>query len=146
MLANHTLIWAHCIRAENIVPLVHPEAATAPIHERDIAAIAVAALRGRTEQATSAMLTGPELLTQRRQVELIAQAIGRPVQVHELSEQDGRAQLGRVMPEHMADAVLHFLASARHGGSPVTTTVQQVLGRNPAPFAQWAGEHADDFR
>lgn len=65
------------LRADNLVRLVCADALAAPIHERDIAAVAVAALRGA--DGTSATLTGPELMTQRRQVELIAQAAGRPI-------------------------------------------------------------------
>jgi uncharacterized protein YbjT (DUF2867 family) len=141
--ADNARSWSHSIRAENVVRLVHPDAVSAPIHERDIAA--VAALCGTDEQAVSAMLTGPDLLTQRHQVELIAQTIGSPIQVHELSGQDGRVHLESFMPRHIADAVLDFLTTSLGSGSPVTATATQVLGRAPVSFAQWAREHATDF-
>lgn len=146
VLANNALNWSYSIRAEGVVRLAHPDAVSAPIHERDIAAVAVAALRGSTAPAVRAMLTGGELLTQRQQIETIARAIGRPVQLIELSDVEYREHLGKFMPAEFADAVLDFLTRSLVEGSPVTGSVQAVLGRAPVRFAAWAAEHAGDFR
>jgi uncharacterized protein YbjT (DUF2867 family) len=142
VLANNAVNWAPSIRAEGVVRLLHPEAMTAPIHERDIAAVAVAALLAPTGDV-SAMLTGPELVSQRRQVELIAAATGRAIRVEELSEARARAQFGQ---SDVANAIIQFIVAAADGGSPATDTVNRVLGRPAVPFAQWAREHASDFR
>ena len=142
VLANNALNWTHSIRADNFVRLVCADALAAPVHERDIAAVAVAALLGADD--TSAVLTGPELMTQRRQVELIAQAAGRPIRVEALSPDQGREHLRRFMPERLADAVVDILAATTEG--VVTDTAREVLGRAPVPFQQWAVEHAADFR
>jgi uncharacterized protein YbjT (DUF2867 family) len=146
VLANNALNWARAIRAEEVVSLVRPESATAPIHERDIAAVAVAALIGTAAEKVSAMLTGAELLSQLRQVELIGEAIGRTIRVEELSVEEARAEFARFASPEIVDAILAFIVGAADGGSPVTTTAQEVLGRAPASFAQWAADHAADFR
>jgi uncharacterized protein YbjT (DUF2867 family) len=146
VLANNALFWSDSIRTEGVVRMVHPEAVTAPVHERDVAAVAVAALSGTGSPEVSAMLTGPEPLTSRRQVDLVAQALGRPIDVTELSEQEERSRLRAFLPPHTADAIVDFQKAARDGGSPTTTTAQRVLGRTPTSFAQWAREHAGDFR
>jgi uncharacterized protein YbjT (DUF2867 family) len=140
VLADSGLRWAHSIRTDNVVRLVYPDALAAPIHERDIAAVAVAALHGVEQPA---VLTGPELITQRHQVELLAQATGRPIRVQELSPTEGREHLRRFMPAHTADAVVDILAVTLDG--VVTDAVPTALGRPPVPFAQWAAEHAADF-
>ncbi|WP_410668049.1 NAD(P)H-binding protein [Amycolatopsis sp. cmx-4-68] len=140
VLANNALHWAHSIRTDNVVRLVYPDALAAPIHERDIAAVAVAALRG-VEQPV--VLTGPELITQRRQVELLAEATGHPIRVQELSPAEGREHLRRFMSPRAADAVVDILAVTLDG--VVTDAVQAALGRPPVPFARWAAEHAADF-
>ena len=141
VLANNALNWTHSVRADNLVRLVHAGALAAPIHERDIAAVAVAALHGADD--TSAVLTGAELISQRRQVELVAEATGRPIRVEELSPEQGREHLRRFMPPRIADAIVDILAATTEG--MVTDTARDVLGRAPVPFEQWAVEHAADF-
>ena len=142
VLANNALSWAGSIRAERVVRLVHPDAVTAPVHERDIAAVAVAAVLNGGEHV-SELLTGPELLTRRRQVELIGDAIGADVRIEELSEAEARERFGA---SEVFDAVLEFINAARAGGSPATSTAERVLGRRPASFAEWANDHAAEFR
>ncbi len=145
VLANNALNWAHSIRAEGVVKLVHPDAVMAPIHERDIAAVAVAALTGMAGPQASALLTGGELLSQQRQVELIGEAIGTDIRIDELSEERARAEFGRFEESPIVDAIIELIAAATQGGSPATTTAQDVLGRPPVPFAQWARDHVAEF-
>jgi uncharacterized protein YbjT (DUF2867 family) len=145
-LATNALHWAWAIRAGAPVRLLYPDALSAPVHERDVAAVAVAALDGVRTEAVSAVLTGPELISQRQEVDLIAQAIGRPVRIEEMSEEEGRAHLRRFLPPPIAGATVDLRAAARDGGSPATTTASLVLGRAALPFAQWARDHVADFR
>ncbi|MFF4159807.1 SDR family oxidoreductase [Streptomyces sp. NPDC001678] len=44
VLASNSLGWAESIRPSGLVRLVRPDAVTAPVHERDVAAVAVTAL------------------------------------------------------------------------------------------------------
>jgi uncharacterized protein YbjT (DUF2867 family) len=146
VLAANALHWARAIRADAPVRLLYPDALTSPVHERDVAAVAVAALDRVRDEAVSAVLTGPSLISQRQEVDLVAQAVGRPVQIEEMSEEQARAYLRRFMPPHFADATVDLRAAARDGGSPATETVVRVLGRPPLPFAQWARDHVAEFR
>ena len=145
VLAGNALNWAGSIRAEGLVRLVRPEAVTAPVHERDVAAVAVAALRG-AGGAAEAMVTGPEPMTQRRQVELIGAATGVDIRVEEMSEDQARRRFAGTADPATIEAVLEFVAAAAQGLSPATDTVRRVLGRPPTTFAEWARDHADDFR
>jgi uncharacterized protein YbjT (DUF2867 family) len=146
VLAHNALSWAHSIRTDNIVRMARPESVTAPIHERDIAAFAVAALTGRAGDGISDLLTGAQLLSHRRQVELIGEALGRPIRVEELSDAQAREQFSRFMPHETAEAIVELIIDADGGGSPATDTAQRVLGRSPISFRQWAIEHSADFR
>jgi uncharacterized protein YbjT (DUF2867 family) len=150
VLAGNALRWAESIRSGGAVSLVYPDAVTAPIHERDVAAVAVAALRADVgdavaDELTSAMLTGPELISDRRQVELVGQAIGRTLRVEELSPDQAREHYGRFTDPATVEAILQFQAAAMDGGSPRTQTVPRVLGRPGLSFEQWARDHAQDF-
>lgn len=143
VLATNTLSWSHQIRATGSVALYQPEAMTAPIHERDVAAVAVAALTGNND--TTDLLTGPTRTTQRDQVAAIGAAIGRKLDVSALSRDDALARFTHFMPPEEAAAVLRFLDDAAAGNSPATTTVEQILGRPEIPFTTWAADHAADF-
>ncbi|WP_330335908.1 NAD(P)H-binding protein [Streptomyces sp. NBC_00557] len=151
VLASNSLRWAESIRSSGTVRLVHPDAVTAPVHERDVAAVAVTALGIGAEDAvttaptSAAMLTGPELISQRRQVEQIGQAIGRRLRIEELSPDQAREHYGRFSDPATVDAILQFLSLAATGGSPCTPTARRVLGRPGHSFAQWARDHAKDF-
>ncbi len=141
VLAGNALAWRHSIRRDGVVRIFHPDHRTAPLHERDIAAVAVAALTGPPEDRTG-LLTGGELLTQREQVDRIAAALDRPIRLEEISEAEAAEQFGRFMPPATVEAVLEFIREP----SPITGTVEQLLGRPPIRFDQWARDHAADYR
>jgi uncharacterized protein YbjT (DUF2867 family) len=146
VLANNASRWAKSIRADGVVRLLYPDAVTAPIHERDIAAVAVAALTGRGGTEVSAMLTGPELLSQRQQVALVGEAIGREIRIDELSESQARAEFGQFENLETVNAIIELIAASTHGGSPATDTVARVLGRPATPFTEWVRDHVEEFR
>ena len=121
-LAANALHWAWAIRADAPVRILYPDALSAPVHERDVAAVAVAAFDRVGNEAVSAVLTGPELISQRQEVELVAQAIGRPVRIEEMSAEQAREHLRRFMSPDFADATVDLRAAALSGGSPATGT------------------------
>jgi uncharacterized protein YbjT (DUF2867 family) len=144
VLATNNLGWSYPIRATGSVAIYRPDAITAPIHEADIAAVAVAALLG--DDDVSGILTGPERLNQRAQVAAISAAIGRSIAVTELSREEALASFARFMPEWEAEAVVQFLDDAAAGNSPATKTVDGILGRSGLDFATWAVDHSASFR
>jgi uncharacterized protein YbjT (DUF2867 family) len=143
VLASNALFWAGQIRAAGAVALYQPDALTAPIHERDIAAVAVAALTGNDD--TTGMLTGPTRLSQRDQVAAIAAATGSIITANALTRRDAFIRFSGFMPTEEAEAVLLFLDDAAAGNSPATDTLERILGRPAIPFDIWAVEHAADF-
>jgi uncharacterized protein YbjT (DUF2867 family) len=142
---NAATWWARSIRTEGVVRLAYPEAQAAPIHEADIAAVAVAALVRPDLDGATPNLTGPQSLTQRAQVDAIAEAIGRPLRIQALEPDEARAHFGRFMPAPFVEIMLHYWAGAVDHPTTVTPDVEQVLGRPALTFAQWARDHAADF-
>ncbi|MFT8396590.1 SDR family oxidoreductase [Propionibacterium sp.] len=110
------------------------------IHERDIAAVAVKALLEEGHQARRYVLTGPESLTQQKQVQLIGAAISRPLRWQEIDR--ARAQREYGIPDVLLDAWENFLSRPE----PVTDEVARLLGRAALSFSDWAHDHADLFR
>jgi hypothetical protein len=67
-----------------------PDAAWYPVHEQDIADVAALALLEDGHRGRAYTLNGPEMLSHRRQAELIAEAIGRPVRFEVVSRDEAR--------------------------------------------------------
>ncbi|WP_244162692.1 NAD(P)H-binding protein [Streptomyces bungoensis] len=138
--------WGESIRAEGVVRLPYPEAQNAPVHEKDMAALAVTALTepGHSHQAYT--VHGAESLTLRRQVEHIGEAVGRPIRVETVSVEQAREELAKKAPQNVAEALLGMWAAADGVPAPVSVIVFRITGRPAHTFAQWAADHADDFR
>jgi uncharacterized protein YbjT (DUF2867 family) len=137
--------WAPQIRNGDVVRWFHAAAATAPIDERDIAAVAVRALCDEGHDGMEYVLTGPQSLTQREQVDIIGDAIGRPLRFDELSPESARRELLAMMPPSIADMLLSAYAAAVDRPAFVTSTVADVSGAPARSFHDWVVEHATAF-
>ena len=91
--ATNSLVWAPKIRSTGVVRSAYGDAATSPIHPRDIAAVGVRALVNSAHAGRAYPLTGPQSLTQRDQVRLIGEAIGKDVPFEEISPEQVRASM-----------------------------------------------------
>jgi uncharacterized protein YbjT (DUF2867 family) len=138
--------WRPQIRNGDVVRWFYAAAATAPIHERDLAAVAVRALCDEGHGGMEYVLTGPESLTQREQVHIIGDAIGRPLRFEELSRESARQEMLTRMPGSIADMLLDAYAAAVDRPALVTSTVADVTGAPARCFRDWAVEHAAEFR
>jgi uncharacterized protein YbjT (DUF2867 family) len=152
MFMTNTLAWAEGIRTDGVVREPYPDATAAPVHEADIAAVAVAALLDPVRHAGAAYaLSGPEVLSQLDRVHVLAEVLGRPVRFEEQTRDQARAALlaNPWMNESLADTLLDLLAGSRADhvadGQGVLPTVQQVLDRPPLGFARWVEDHRDAF-
>ena len=125
----------------------YADAETAPIHERDIAASAARVLceERHGHDGRDYVLTGPEGVTQRQQVEIIGDAIGRPLRFEELSPEAARKHLLAMWPPPVADMLLTAYAAAVNRPAFVTSTVAELTGTPAATFRQWADDHVHDF-
>ncbi|MER6002219.1 NAD(P)H-binding protein [Nonomuraea angiospora] len=147
MFATNTLWWWQAaIRGGGAVRLPYPEAETAPIHEKDLAALAVTALTEPGHERRAYTVYGVESLTLRRQVEHIGEAIGRPIAVEVVSEAQAREEMGRTTPAVGVEVIMKQWAARDGIPAQTSTAVEKVTGRPARTFAEWAVDHADDFR
>ncbi|MFD7156834.1 NAD(P)H-binding protein [Kribbella sp. NPDC059898] len=139
--------WADDFRTGDVVRVAYPEAGRSLIHERDIAAVAVLALLGDHHTGRSYDLTGPEVLTQAEQIRTIARVVGKPMRVEALSADAARqAMLDLGADPILADSSVNYWAGLVDNPEPVTTTVAELTGRPARTFAEWAADHAAEFR
>ena len=137
--------WAASIRDGDVVRWPYGAAETAPIDERDIAAVAARALYENGHAGGDYVLTGPESLSQAEQVSIIGDAIGRRIQFEELSPEEFRRQTAGRWPGPVVEMLLAAWRATIGRRAFVTSTVSDVL-RSPArTFRQWAADHAAAF-
>jgi uncharacterized protein YbjT (DUF2867 family) len=139
--------WAPQIRGgANVVRWPYAEVPTAPIDERDIAAVAVRALCEDGHAGAEYVLTGPQSLTQREQLSAIGDAIGRPLRMEEISPDEARRELMAIFP---AVSIVNMLLNAwgAAAGQPalVTSTVAEITGAPARTFRGWVTDHAAEF-
>ena len=145
--AGNVLLWGwdRTIRAEGVVRFPYPESASDAIHERDIAAVAAAALTQPGHEGGHYLITGPASITQREQALVIAEAIGRPIRVEELTPAAARDWYATFLPAWVLDATLGYWAATDGVPYQVTDEVERITGRPARTFAAWARDHAADF-
>ena len=146
MLASNALAWwAPAIRSGDVVRWPYGAAETAPIDDRDIAAVVAQALYQHGHAGGDYVLTGPESLSQAQQVEIIGDVLGRPIRFEELSPDAWRSET----PESARPAVDMLLAAwaaAIDLPAYVTSTVLEITGSPPRMFREWVTDNAAEFR
>ena len=137
--------WADSIRDGGVVRWPYGAAETAPIDERDIAAVAARALCDDRHGGGDYVVTGPESLSQVEQVSTIGAAIGRSIRFEELSPDDFRRETAGRWPAAAVDMLLAAWGAAIGRPAFMTSTVSDVVGAPPRTFHQWATDHAAAF-
>ncbi|MFI9250601.1 NAD(P)H-binding protein [Streptomyces sp. NPDC053069] len=140
------LPWAWGIRAEGVVRAAYGAAVTAPVDERDIAAVAAHALTDPRHRNKAYELTGPQGLSQIERVRILGQVLGRELVFDELTVAEARERMTRYLPGETADSLLRMYARQSGATVPVQPTVQEVTGRPAHTYAEWAVHHLEDFR
>ncbi len=144
--SNALLWWAPQIRAGDVVRWPYLAAPTAPIDERDIAAVAVRALCDEGRAGAEYVLTGPQSLSQFEQISAIAGAIGRSLRIEEMSREEARRESLAGIPASAVNMLLDAWAAALGQPAFVTSTVAEITRAPARTFRDWAADHAAEFR
>ena len=138
--------WAPQIRSGDVVRWPYLAVPTAPIDERDIAAVAVRALCEDGHSGAEYVLTGPQSLSQAEQISTIGRVLGRSLRVEEISPEDAPSELATTMPAPIVNILLNAWAAAIGQPAFVTSTVAEITGTSARTFRNWATDHAAKFR
>lgn len=144
--ASNAARWSWSVRGESAVPLPYPDAVQVPVHEADIADVAVIALTGDALLNATPVLTGPERLTLRQQVETIGSVIGRPVAVVEQTEAESIAMLSQYVPEVWVTQIVSDWRAAVGTAPEISREYTRITGRPSRTFRHWVTDHAGLFR
>jgi uncharacterized protein YbjT (DUF2867 family) len=144
--ANALGWWASQIRSSGVVRWPYAELPTAPIHERDLAAVAVRVLCEGGHTGAEYVLTGPQSLTHAEQVSTIGRAIGRSLHVEEISPDEWRRECMPTWPATVVNMLLDAWAAAMGQPAFITSSVAELTGAPARTFLEWATDHAAQFR
>jgi uncharacterized protein YbjT (DUF2867 family) len=151
------------IRNQNAFCLPGGDARVSFVDVRDVAAVAANILlltRGngseqQQHENKSYDLTGPEALSYSRAAEILSTQLGRKISYAAMSEEDARKGMKDAgMEEWYIDAMMEFYNNAvdlynidrGEWWSRTTTVVEQITGRKPISFAQFAKDYAEALR
>ena len=145
MFASNTRFWWASQIHDGIVRWPYGAAETAPIDDRDIAAVAARALCEDGHTGRDYVLTGPESLSHVQQVNIIGDVIGRRLRFEELSPDEFRRQAADSWAPAAVDMLLAAWRATMGYRALITSTVADVTGSPPRTFRQWASDHAAAF-
>jgi uncharacterized protein YbjT (DUF2867 family) len=145
--ASNAFWWLDAIRAGKVVDPTG-DGRTGVIDPQDIARVATVALTDDSHVGKGYFLTGPEALTSREQVEIIAKATGRSIDFEDVSPHEfAQAAIQRGTPPeqaHLIERLNEVLRAGRAGF--VTDDVENITGTAPGTFRDWCERNADAFR
>jgi uncharacterized protein YbjT (DUF2867 family) len=118
---------------------------------RDIASVAVQSLTENSDSIHSGnayTITGPEPLSYGEGAEILSNHIGRKISYVDISDNDARKLITNMgMNEWHTNILLDLLKLSREGYlSDVCHTVEEVTGKQPITFSQFAKDYAESFR
>ncbi|GAA3549259.1 NAD(P)H-binding protein [Amycolatopsis ultiminotia] len=157
---NKLRLWGESIRRRREVSWPDlPALASAPVHERDVADLAAAALLEDGHDRQAYVVTGPAKLSVRDQIDAIGEVLGERLAHHVLDLRTAEAALQARggWPAAAGRAVLHldrpdgagpgdWLADPRFAWMlEASGDVERALGRPGRTFTQWVRDHAADF-
>jgi uncharacterized protein YbjT (DUF2867 family) len=139
-------MWAPQVKAGDVVSGPYAQASTAPIVDRDIAAVAAQALLTDDLLGQKVPLTGPQALTNEELVDVIGAVLDRPLRYQEVPAELVRQRFIDIgFSADFADAYMGLLSATVAEPALVTHDVEKILGRPAESFADAVAAHRDLF-
>ena len=143
---TNALRWLPQLKHGDVIHGPWADLPIASIDPADIAAVAAFALTTGDLDGRALRLTGPEALRPAERVAILAEILGRPLRFEPQDDDDARAEmLADGVPSAYVDAFFRLFSNGETDETTVHPTVEEVTGRLPRSFAQWAHDHADEF-
>jgi len=149
---NFINFFGQTIKNQNAFYLPAGEGKVSFVDVRDIAAVAVKTLVANDNDnqhiGKAYGITGDELLTYKQAAEIISKELGKKINYVNISDEDARkAMKGIGMEDWLIDGMMELYGIIKDGhAAQITNTVEQIVGKKPISFSQFAKEYAEFFR
>lgn len=147
-LMSNALAWADSIRADSRVVDATDPGLVVPVDPEDIARVAATVLTEDGHTGHGYILGGPEAMTVREQVAILADVLGRPIEFVAITpQQAAQRAIEHGVPARMAEATqaLNEMFRGRLVGQ-TSDDIENVTGIAPARFRDWCERNAARFR
>ncbi len=135
------------IKAQSAFYLPIGDAKQSLVDVRDIGAVGVETLRSSVHEGKIYEITGPEALTYHDIAAILSQVLGRPISyVPVSSEAAHQGMLASGMPAWNAQVLTDlYQVFAQGEAAQVTNAIEEVTGKPPRSFAEFARDYASAF-
>jgi len=136
------------IKGNNAFYIPLDDAKVSLVDVRDIAAVAVKSLIDEDKHKNKIyLITGPEALSYHQVAEVLSNATGRKISYVNISEEEAKAAMKEIgMSDWLINTVSELSDYFRKGkASEISSAVEEVTGRKPISFSQFARDHAEAF-
>jgi uncharacterized protein YbjT (DUF2867 family) len=119
------------------------------VDARDIASVAVKALvDGEKHYNKTYTITGPEALSYYQAAQILSKATGKKIDYVNISDEEARGAMKEVgLDDWLIDTISDLYTLYRKGyASHVSPAIEEVTGKKPITFAQFAKDYAEAFR
>ncbi|MBA3906469.1 MAG: NAD(P)H-binding protein [Pseudonocardiales bacterium] len=142
---SNVLRWSDQLHAGDVVRAPWADVPIAAIDPADIAAVAAVALRSADYEGQALNLSGPQALSARQQLAVVAEVLDRPLRFEPQPEAEARTAMAEAMPEPFVDAQFRFFSGGEYDDSEVVDTVERVAGRPAGTLHAWAEAHRPEL-
>ncbi|MGB8407451.1 MAG: NAD(P)H-binding protein [Mycobacterium sp.] len=143
---NFIGMWAGQLQAGDVVAGPYASAASAPIVEADIAAVAAHALLTDELDGCKIDLTGPQSFTNTELVHIVGAALGRDLRYQEIPIEQVQQRFTAIgFPAEFGTAYAALLAETVGTPARVTDEIERILQRPAQTFSQWVSRHRAAF-
>ncbi|WP_020387017.1 SDR family oxidoreductase [Kribbella catacumbae] len=147
---SNAIYWSYQLRATGQIRMPYLDAEEAPIHEQDIADVALKVLLdgpGSAHDGRAYPMTGPESMTRRHQLDLITQVTDVPINAVDLTPEQGFEELSPIMRNPAQLTSLMSYWSSRVGTPhPLEPTVELLTTHPARPFTTWLQDNPTVFQ
>jgi uncharacterized protein YbjT (DUF2867 family) len=121
---------------------------SALVDTADIAAVAVKTLTEDGHEGKAYNVTGPEALSNYDLAEILSRVTGKQISYVDVSDDVIRSGMtAGGVPEWLVESLIELNAAQKAGHMEIVSpAVEEVTGRRPKSFEQWAGETVDVFK
>ena len=141
----------HSIKNNNAFYLPLENAKVSVVDVRDIAAVAVKALMENGDNKyknKKYLITGPEALSYHQMAELLSNATGKKISYVAISEEEAKGGMKEMGMDNWLINTISELSNYFKKGyaSQVSSAVEEVTGKKPISFSQFANDYVEAFR
>jgi uncharacterized protein YbjT (DUF2867 family) len=137
------------IKSNNAFYVPLEDAKVSLVDVRDIAAVAVKSLTDdKHNNNKTYLITGPEALSYHQAAEILSNATGKKISYVNISEEEAREAMKEMgMSDWLINTISELSDYFRKGNaSQISSAVEEVTGKKPISFSQFAKDYVEAFR